>query len=160
MSGDYRNHHFKLDFGYLGYRFLRSSRLHVRLTILVQNSIGVQFRLDGGFLENFKKIIRFRSLQTGDRLFDQQFSLTGEPEKLVLKLFANDKIRRELRDARMRIGGISVKLHEQVLICEPQFLSFIGANFKYASKAVMNVLDASSEIADAVNKLEEVKDGD
>lgn len=159
ISGDYREHQFELDFGYLNRRFLRSSRLRTRLTIPVSNLAGLQFELRGGFWEIFKKVIRFRSLQTGERLFDQQFSLTGKPENLVLQLFAKDKLRRELLDARMRIGGISVTLHGQMLICEPQ-LFFIGTDFKNANKAIISVIDVVSDLADLVNKLEEMKYGD
>lgn len=159
IFGEYRGHQFKLDFGSYDVEFLRQNRKRTRLTIPVHNSVEAQFTLRGGFSEIFKKIIRFQRLPTGDRLFDQHFSLTGKPEKVVLELFADDKIRRGLRDARIRMGGISVMLREQVLICEPQLILF-GTDFKNASKVIMNVLDVVSDLADAVNKLEEMKYGD
>jgi hypothetical protein len=153
ISGEYRKHQFNFDFGSYHFRFLRMPRFRMLLTFSVRNSTGVDFRLRGGFLVSFENLIRLWGLQTGEKSFDQQFILTGRPESLVLKLFANSKIRRGLQDARIRIGGISIKLRGQVLMCEPQFFSF---NFS----RVMNVLDIACDLTDAVNGLKELNNGD
>ncbi len=153
ISGKYRGHRFNFDFGSYHYRLLRMPRFRMLLTIPICNPVGVDFRLRGRFLMSFINLTRPWGLQIGEKSFDQQFILTGRPESLVLKLFTDNKIWQGLRDVQMSIGGISVRLHGQGLMCEPQFFSIS------VSKS-MNVIEVGCDLADAVNEIKETNDGD
>ena len=148
ISGEYRGHPFNFDFGSYHFRLLRMPRFRMLLTLPISNSENVEFRLYGGFYRNFVNFIRPSGLQIGEKSFDQQFVLTGKPERLVLKLFSDSKIWRQLRDIKIRIGGISFKLGGQMLMCEPQFADF-------STKNVISVLDIACDLADATDALKE-----
>lgn len=153
ISGKYRGHQFNFDFGSYHFRLLRMPRFRMLLTIPIDNPTGVDFILRGRFLLGFVNLIRPWGLQIGEKSFDQQFVLTGKPENLVIKLFADNKLWQGLQGVQRSIGGISVQLNGQGLICEPQVFSFS------VGKA-MSIIEVGCDLADAVNEIKESKDGD
>ncbi len=106
-------------------------------------------------MTNFGNMVKYRGLQTGEKSFDQQFVLVGKPETLILELFADSNIRKQLKKIKLRMGSISVKASEHILYCEPQFHAPVGRiSWRSVEETVMEVLDVMSNLADNINNLD------
>ncbi len=146
IYGEHRGYQFKFHFGaHKG--FFLTHRLCNVLTMPVQNPMYVDLKLQGGALASLASLARSPGLQTGDKIFDQQFILNGKPKEYIIKLFENDDIRRGFKKAQLRLGKFSIKVKQQNMICETTSLA------GYSEKSIMEILDVVSDLADAIKKL-------
>lgn len=94
-------------------RFRRpGSYLQIELT--VSNPQDCYFKLSSGFRSSILKRYDAKSLAVGDKTFDRQFLLSGDPEPLIQQCFKSVVLRQKLLKARW-MGSLEIKLFEQTL---------------------------------------------
>ncbi len=107
-----------------GYPFVLAARGRHRrapgsidITVTVTNQADLYLVLNHGLLTGLGKLLGARSGGSGDRLFDRQFQLKGDPKPLVTATLRDPTLRRELlRLAWM--GSLRLKIVRQQIHLE------------------------------------------
>ena len=86
----------------------------VKIEMTISNPQDCYFTLASGFRSSLLKRYRAKGLETGDKTFDNQFMLKGDPQPLVKLTYNSIVLRKALLRARW-MGSLDIKLYGKTL---------------------------------------------
>ncbi len=148
VAGEYRGRQFEFDTLTYTKFFMRRPRRKITFSIL--NSAGVKANFRGNIFSILEYSLLHSGIEVGDDSFDQQFIVKGEPKELIQELLRSDTIRKEIKKVKALVGGVSIKVSQQILICELSLFPLLGGLSK---NNIMEILNILSDLADSIDNL-------